>query len=66
MYRVWLGGISRLSNAVPETWQVRGDGNDESEECAPVDPVPVVVPSVGVIQTWDIDMLLLDEPVIRS
>ena len=66
MDRVRLRRIRWGTDTVTQTREVGRHGNDESEECAPVDPVPVVVSSVWVVQGWDIDVLFLDEPEVRG
>jgi hypothetical protein len=66
MDRVRLCRISRGADTVTQTWQVGRHSNDESEEGPLVDPVPVVVSPVWVVQGRDVDMLFLDEPEVRG
>lgn len=63
---VLLCRVSWLADGIAEAWEVGRDGDEEREERAPVDAVPELVAAVRVVEGWDVNVLSLDEPEIRS
>ena len=51
-------------NGICQTGEIRADGDAERDQSAPVDTIPVSVSSIGIVESWDIDVLFLDEPVV--
>ena len=75
IYRLELTAFARLElsqyfasriNSVNIPWQIWYQRDQECYSSAPIDSVSVAISSVSSIKSWDVDVPVLNQPVVGS
>lgn len=54
-----------MVNGICEAREIGADSDEESEKSSPVDAIPISISASRIVESWDVNFLFLDEPVVR-